>query len=85
MGQTDLWARRNCNYEGLDYNGFLKLFKDEDCGQKFNEITNLVNLNDYVAEYSWRDGNKNVTTVILTKFGVAWRQIANRVKIEQAD
>ena len=61
-----------------------RLVREEDFGRNFNKIANIVHENDYVSEYSWRDGNENVTTVVLTKFGKAWRQIANRVPIEDS-
>ena len=61
-----------------------RLVREEDFGRNFNKTANIVHENDYVSEYSWRDGNENVTTVVLTKFGKAWRQIANRVPIEDS-
>ena len=61
-----------------------RLVRKEDFGKNFNKIAQIVHENDYVSEYSWRDGNEIVTTVVLTKLGRAWRQIANRVPIEEA-
>ena len=44
----------------------------------------LIHENEYVFENRWKEKNEMVTVVILIKKGKAWRQIVNRVPIDEA-
>ena len=44
----------------------------------------LIYENEYVFENRWKEKNEMVTVVILIKKGKAWRQIVNRVPIDEA-
>ena len=44
----------------------------------------LIHENEYVLENRWKEKNEMVTVVILIKKGKAWRQIVNRVPIDEA-
>ena len=50
--------------------------------EKQNKQAVLIHENEYVSEVRWRDGDEIVTAVVLLKNGKAWRQIANRVHVE---
>ena len=52
--------------------------------EKQNKQAVLIHENEYVSEVRWRDGDEIVTAVVLLKNGKAWRQIANRVHLEDA-
>ena len=44
----------------------------------------LIHENEYVFENRWKEKNEMFTVVILIKKGKAWRQIVNRVPIDEA-
>ena len=58
-----------------------KLVKENDFGENFLKIAQIVHENDYISEWRWQDDDEIVTAVVLTKHGKAWRQIAHRVPI----
>jgi len=58
------------------------LMTTTDFGETFQP--QLVHENQFVSEARWEDNGELVTRVFLIKGGKAWRQIVNRVPIEEA-
>lgn len=56
-----------------------RLVREENFGEHFLKIAELIHENDFVSEARWREGAEVITSVTLIKNGKAWRQIANRV------
>ena len=61
-----------------------RLVRENDYHKFFLKNAELIHENNYVSEGRWREGDEVITSVILIKKGKAWRQIVNRVMLEEA-
>ena len=61
-----------------------RLVRENDYHKFFLKNAELIHENSYVSEGRWREGNEVITSVTLIKNGKAWRQIVNRVMLEEA-